>query len=144
MSSTAISSEMLSKREALMQDANVLRTALERKDHDYDHSQKLSTLRLAAGSFRRHLERLLFLERKEEYLRLFPDSQPSLRSQAGQLDQEHMQICQALNQLIRRLNDLSPTDHVGYGYISDELASLLERVDRHCNQETELLEKALL
>ena len=123
---------------------NALRTILDWKDHDYDLSRKLSSLRFATQSFERHLDRLMAIEEHEGYMEVIGHSSPELQSAVGTLQQEHVQLRTTLNDIVHRLDTLSPTDHAGYGKVCAELAAFFDRVDGHNRKETELLARALL
>ena len=144
MADKAISQQILAEHEMLMHVTNALRTVLDWKDHDYDLSRKLASLRFATQSYERHLERLMSLEEHEGYMEVIGHSRPDLRRQVDALHDEHLELRTSLGELAHRLDALSPTDHARYASASADLATLLRRVEEHGNRETALLEQALL
>jgi len=144
MSDTAISAQVLAEHEILMHVINALRTVLDWQDRDYDLSRKLSSLRFATQSFQRHLERLVSLEEHDGYMQWIRQSRPDLEEEVKKLHEDHEELRGTLNEVVHRLEMLAPTDHAAYAAVSDELTKFLLNVERHGNQETQLLQKALL
>jgi hypothetical protein len=144
MADKAVSQQVLAEHEILMHVTNALRTVLDWKDHDYDLSRKLASLRFATQSYERHLERLMSLEEQDGYMEVIGHARPELRGQVEALHDEHVELRTSLGELVHRLETLPPTDHAGYASATNELAALLKRVEVHGNRETALLERALL
>ena len=144
MDHQAISDQMLAEHELLGHITSGLRTVLGWKTGDYDLSRQLSSARFTAGSFQRHLERLMSLEEHDGYMEVVVKRKPQLAKEVDALRLEHEEFRGSLNKTVHRLERLSPTDHARYSAVRDELLVLLEKVDKHSAKETGLLQEAFL
>src|SRR5437588_12488067 len=86
-----------------------LRTAAGWQVRGPDGSRKLSTLRFVAGSFQRHLERLLALEEDDGYMGLVRACAPWLGRATDALRAEHGRFRTEASRLVRRLERLPAT-----------------------------------
>jgi len=139
-----LSQQLLVEHEMLIQDIHSVRNILDWRDHDLDHSHKISSLQFSTASMHRHLERLLSLKEGQGYQELLAQPRSDIRSDSNTLHANHANLCKSLSGLVRRLEDLSPTDQEDYRKTCDKLAAVLAQIEHHCCQEMTLLEKALL
>ena len=107
-----------------------------------DASRKLSTLRFVAGSFQRHLERLLALEEYDGYLGLVRASAPRLVRAADALRAEHERFRTEVRRVVQRLDGLPGTDPAALGPVCADLLALLGRVESHSQREMALVHEA--
>src|SRR5262245_65104040 len=75
-----------------------------------DASRKLSTLRFVAGSFQRHLERLLALEEYDGYMGLVRATSPRLGRAADALRVEHEHFRSEARRVAQGLERLPGSD----------------------------------
>ena len=106
-----------------------------------DASRKLSTLRFVAGSFQRHLERLLALE-EGDYLGLVRAASPRLVRAADALRAEHERFRTEARRLAQRLERLPGTDPAALGPVCADLLALLGQVEGHSEREMALVHEA--
>ena len=107
-----------------------------------DGSRKLSTLHFVAGSFQRHLERLLALEEYDGYLGLVRAASPRLVRAADALRAEHERLRAESRRLAQRLDRLPGTDAAALGPVCADLLALLGRVESHSEREMALVHEA--
>ena len=107
-----------------------------------DASRKLSTLRFVAGSFQRHLERLLALEEYDGYLGLARACAPRLVRAADALRAEHERFRTEARRLAQRLERLPGTDPAALGPVCADLLALLGQVESHSEREMALVQEA--
>jgi hypothetical protein len=107
-----------------------------------DASRKLSTLRFVAGSFQRHLERLLALEEGDGYLGLARACVPRLVRAADALRAEHERFRTEVRRVVQRLDGLPGTDPAALGPVCADLLALLGRVESHSEREMALVHEA--
>jgi hypothetical protein len=119
-----------------------LRTTLNWQVEGEDFSRKLSTLRFTAESFQRHLERLMSLEEFDGYLDEVAATSPQLSRRVDALRNEHGMLREAARHIVHGLEQLSPTDALGFAGICDELERLLDDVEAHSRREVSLVQEA--
>jgi hypothetical protein len=107
-----------------------------------DASRKLSTLRFVAGSFQRHLERLLALEEFDGYLGLVRAASPRLVRAADALRAEHERFRAEAGRVVQRLERLPGTDPAALAPVCADLLALLVRVEGHSEREMALVHEA--
>ena len=107
-----------------------------------DASRKLSTLRFVAGSFQRHLERLLALEEGDGYLGLVRAASPRLVRAADALRAEHERFRAEARRVVQRLELLAGTDPAALGPVCADLLTLLGQVEVHSEREMALVHEA--
>ena len=103
-------------------------------------ARKLSTLRFLAGSFQRHLERLLALEEGDGYMGLALEASPRLARATAALRAEHDRFRAGARRAVQRLESL-PAE-AALGSASDELLALLADVEAHSRKEMALIQEA--
>jgi hypothetical protein len=106
-----------------------------------DATRKLSTLRFVAGSFQRHLERLLALE-ESDYLGLVRAASPRLVRAADALRAEHERFRAESRRLAQRLERPTGTDPAALGPVCADLLALLGQVEGHSEREMALVHEA--
>ena len=107
-----------------------------------DASRKLSTLRFVAGSFQRHLERLLALEEYDGYLGLVRAASPRLVRAADALRAEHERFRAEAGRVAQRLDGLPGTDPAALAPVCADLLALLGQVESHSEREMALVHEA--
>jgi hemerythrin-like domain-containing protein len=144
MNHKAISEQMLIEHEMLSHLESALRALLHWTLRGQDLSRKLSSLRFMTGAFQRHLERLMALEEDDGYMEVVRECRPEFTGQIEVLRTEHDDFRRRLRRASARLERLSTTDVEHCEQLSQELSSLLEKVDAHSRKEVDLLQKSLL
>jgi len=119
-----------------------LRLVLQWMTRDRGNSRKLSTLRSAARSFERQLSRTRMLADYGGYLRLVNDSAPQLAAEVRRLSETREALQTAFEQLILRLEYVSPDDAAGFSELCAALEEYLANLRTHGQRETELLQRA--
>jgi hemerythrin-like domain-containing protein len=120
-----------------------LRLTAGRRAEGHDPPRTLSTLRFIAQSFERHLGRLMALEEHDGYMDVVLRTEPRLGKAVDALREEHGQFRGAVGRLARRPGQLSAADPESFAAACDELLVFLDRVDRHSDRESRLVQEAL-
>ena len=107
-----------------------------------DDSRKLSTLRFVAGSFQRHLERLLALEEYDGYMGLVQASSPRLGRTADALRVEHEHFRSEAWRVAQRLERLPGSDREALERVCADLLALLAQIESHSEKEMTLVHEA--
>ena len=107
-----------------------------------DASRKLSTLRFVAGSFQRHLERLLALEEYDGYMGLVQASSPRLGRTADALRVEHEHFRSEAGRVAQRLERLAGSDPEAMERVCADLLALLAQIESHSEKEMALVHEA--
>jgi hypothetical protein len=105
-------------------------------------SRKLSTLRFVAGSFQRHLDRLLALEEHGGYMDLVSASAPHLGRATSTLRAEHDGFRTEARNFVHRLEQLHVTDLAALDQVCADLHVLLGKIEAHNKKEVALLQEA--
>jgi hypothetical protein len=108
-----------------------------------DGARKLSTLRFIAGSFQRHLERLLGLEEHDGYMGVVSAPTAHLGRLAATLRAEHDGFRVESRRIVVVLERLPAEDVPGLDSACAELLRLLDRVEGHNRKEMALLHEAV-
>jgi hemerythrin-like domain-containing protein len=144
MDHKAISQQMMIEYELLAHLESALRNILQWTSHRHDLPRKLSSLRFMTQAFQRHLERLMTLEEHDGYMEVVTESRPTLSPKVEALRAEHDVFRTELRRVSARLERLTPDDPLPIGKLSDELGSLLTRVEEHGRKEIDLLQMSLV
>jgi hemerythrin-like domain-containing protein len=107
-------------------------------------ARKLSTVRFIARCFRDHLERLFAIEEHDGYMAVALDECPHLSGKIDTLRREHDVLREEIRSIMPQLERVLPTDHAQFQTISKQLRQLIKRLDRHAEQENDLIQEALL
>ena len=105
-----------------------------------DFTRKLSTLAFVSKSLRRHLQRLMNLEETDGYMDVVLETKPNLSRDVEQLRHEHDRFQHATKRIVRRFEQLLPTDEVGFNRACDELADFLQKLEIHTRREAKLIQ----
>jgi Hemerythrin HHE cation binding domain len=130
------------EREALKHIIGALRTVMDWKPEGDDSSRKLSSLRFIAGSFQRHLERIMALKEQNGYMASALERSPNLAPKVQALLEEHDRFEETMHRLVLQLDNLSPTDASGIDAICRELGELFTKLDEHDRREAKLTQEA--
>ncbi len=106
--------------------------------------RKLSSLQFTIKSFQRHLERVLSIEEDGGYMADAMDSKPYYQDRIEQLARDHVRFRDRVGKLIPALNDTKDWDEPRFQQICKELHELIADLDRHGEQEIELLQESAL
>jgi hemerythrin-like domain-containing protein len=139
-----IPQQVLVEHQTLAYVTSALRATVGWKFQGKDLSRKLVSMRFVGQSFQRHLKHLMQLEEEEGYMSVVLASRPELKEEVEALRREHDQFRRALSRILTRLKRVEPTDPETVSKISEDLLALLEKLDAHSKQETDLLQEALL
>jgi hypothetical protein len=139
-----IQQQVMVEHEILAHVTSALRATLGWHVVGPDFSRKLSSLRFVGESFHRHLKRLMQLEQAEGYMAVVVVERPDLSERVKALRREHVQFRKGARDILLRLKKVEPTDRATFAAISDDLTTLLARLDEHHTKEMDLLQEALL
>ncbi|MEM8947219.1 MAG: hypothetical protein AAGD11_18745 [Planctomycetota bacterium] len=107
-------------------------------------SRKLSSVRFTLKSFQRHLERLMEIEEQDGYMVVVAETKPHLSLRVERLARDHESFRSEIDHLLPEIESLTDYESEEFDRICAEIAYLLEEVDRHDVEETELLQETLL
>lgn len=107
----------------------------------HDFSRKLSTMVFVSKCLRRHLERLMNLEEKDGYMVVVLEIKPNLSKVVDHLWQEHCRFRYVAKRIVRRFEQMSPTDQDAFDRTCDELTDFLQNLDRHSRKEAKLIQE---
>ncbi len=125
----------------LMNIEQAFRIALDWKTHGGGNIRKLSTLRFVARTFERHLARLRVLSEHGGYMHLVADMKPHLAGAVQVLKRLRDDLQDHLEQLIVRLEHVSPAETAPFQALCQDLAHYLEELTDHGQKEMELLQE---
>ncbi len=106
--------------------------------------RKLSSLQFTIKSFQRHLDRVISIEVGGGYMADVVEAKPYMQDRLDQLAADHGRFRERLRKLIPQLNDIKEWEEPRFDLVCDELRSLIADVDRHNQQEVELLQESML
>lgn len=109
-----------------------------------EFARKLSTFRFIAGSFQRHLERLLNLEERDGYMKIVLEEKPNpnMAEAVAALKQEHGEFRKAIERILERLEKVTPSDHATLSSIEGDVNRLLDQFQAHTTKEADLMQEA--
>lgn len=139
----AIQQQVLMEHQTLSHVTSALRATVGWKYEAADLTRKLASLRFVGQSFQRHLKHLLALEEESGYLAVVIETRPEMGDQVEALRTEHDSFRKGVNRILTRLRRIEPTDKEALAKTSDELLTLLDRLDEHSKKETDLVQHAL-
>lgn len=144
MSTSTCAAQCQIERQILEHVKAALRITLRWEVEDVGLSQKVSSVRFTAQSFRRHLERIMALEEEDGgYLVVVDQCKPHLVDQARSLQGEHSAFRETVDRVVPSMERLSAGDRDYFQRQCDELTELLDQIDRHDQRETDLLQEVL-
>jgi hypothetical protein len=135
--SGSLAQQVLVEHQILKHVTAALRVALAWQAPEVAGEKKLSTVRFAAQSFQRHLDRLFGLEESGGYLEFVCDRFPGLFEKVARLRNEHTELRHALGELMSDLSaalgEPGPCDSLYH-----RLGLLLDRLEVHHTREVQL------
>ena len=143
MNSSVCAAQCQIERQILQHIKAALRIILRWEVEEIGLDHKLSSVRFTAQSFRRHLERIMELEEDGGYLVPVDECKPNLVEQAKSLRGEHSDFRETVERVVPSMERLSANDRDRFEHECHELSTLLDRVDRHDQRETDLLQEVL-
>lgn len=102
--------------------------------------RKVSSLQFTIKSLQRHLERVMSLEEDGGYMAVVAETKPHLCDRADCLARDHDAFRAELKRLLPALNSLNEWDEPRFEQVGGALRQLLDAIDRHDQQEVELLQ----
>lgn len=106
--------------------------------------RKLSSLQFTIKSFQRHFERVVSIEDEGGYMRDVLEYKPYMEERIEQLARDHVRFRDRLRKLIPQLNDIKEWEEPRFEEVCEDLRSLIAAIDRHNEQEVELLQESML
>jgi hypothetical protein len=104
----------------------------------------LTSIRLAATSVQRFIERVLRLRERSGFLDSLGETQPRLDNRIAHMRRERDALCSSLDHILARVQELPPENSSAVDSLSQELLTLLTKLGDHDRAETELMEEAFL
>jgi hypothetical protein len=121
-----------------------LRVTLDWKVPTVGVARKLSSVQFTMKSFQRHLERLMNLEEQDGYMVLVAETKPNMSFRVDRLARDHDQFRDSFYRLLPEVEALSEYQNEDFEDICRQIYELLARVDRHDEEEVELLQETFL
>jgi hypothetical protein len=118
------------------------RIALDWNTDGLGNVRKLSTLRFVTRSFERHLARIRMLSEYGGYMHLVTDTKPHLASAVHGLKKLRDDLQAHLEQMMLRLEHISPNESVAFAELCAELEHYLKDLSAHGQKELELLQQS--
>ena len=106
--------------------------------------RKLSSLQFTIKSFQRHFDRVISIEDEGGYMLDVLECKPYMEERIEQLARDHVRFRERLRKLIPELNDIKEWDEPRFEQVCEDLRSLIAAIDRHNEQEVELLQESML
>ncbi|HVT29564.1 MAG TPA: hemerythrin domain-containing protein [Lacipirellulaceae bacterium] len=106
--------------------------------------RKLSSLQFTIKSFQRHFDRVVSIEEEGGYMDGVADAKPYMYERIQQLARDHGRFRERLRKLIPQLNGIREWEEPRFDQMCHELRLLITDIDRHNQQEIELLQDSLL
>ncbi len=106
--------------------------------------RKLSSLQFTIKSFQRHFERVISIETEGGYMDDVVEAKPYMEDRIRQLAGDHSRFRDRLRSLIPQLNEIKEWDEPRFNQVCEALRELIADVDRHNEQEVELLQESIL
>lgn len=121
-----------------------LRVTLDWKVPTVGVPRKLSSVQFTLRSFQRHLERMMNLEEQDGYMVFVAEKKPNMSIRVDQLARDHGRFRESIQRLVPAIESLCEYQHEGFEDICREINDLLDSVDRHDEEEVELLQETFL
>ncbi len=123
---------------------NALRVTIHWRAPSVSSGRKLSSVRFAMKSFQRHLQRVVRIEEEDGYLFGLAESKPNSQHQIERLQDDHRRFRNRADELMETLNDMADWQSDELNDVCQQIAELLEDVDRHDAEEVQLLQEVML
>jgi hypothetical protein len=143
MDAKSHASQCLMEHQILQHVKDALRITLGWETGSVGLGRKMSSVQFTMQSLQRHLERVMNLEEENGYMVVVGEAKPNLHTWAVTLRNEHRELRDSLSRIVPRLESGNDRDRQRFDEVCQELGALLERIDRHDKQETDLLQTAL-
>lgn len=140
-SQTLRASQCLMEHQILHHVKDALRITLSWETSSVGLARKISSVQFTLQSLRRHLERVMSLEEEDGYMSIVGDMKPNLQNRAAKLRSDHREIRESVARVVPAL-ERAGQDELRFDEACQDLLLLLDRIDRHDKQETELLQAA--
>jgi hypothetical protein len=121
-----------------------LRVTLDWKVPTVGVARKLSSVQFTLKSFQRHLERMMNLEERDGYMTLVAELKPNMSFRVDRLAQDHDRFRESFFRLLPELEALCEYQNEAFEDVCRQIYDLLESVDRHDEEEVELLQETFL
>jgi hemerythrin-like domain-containing protein len=82
------------------------------------------------------------LEEVDGYMDIVLETKPFLSKSVNCLKQDHEEFRHNTRQIVHRLGTVPPGDYSTFAEICNDLAVLLDRLERHCKKEVKLFQEA--
>jgi hemerythrin-like domain-containing protein len=106
--------------------------------------RKLSSMQFTIKSFQRHFERVISIESEGGYMANVVEAKPYMQDRIDQLAGDHARFRERLRMLMPQLNDIKEWEEPRFEQVCDDLRALIADIDRHNEQEVELLQESML
>ena len=107
-------------------------------------SRKLSSVQFTLRSFQRHLERMMNLEEQDGYMVLVAELKPNMSLRVERLAQDHGRFRESICRLLPEVESLCEYQNEDFEEVCRQIYDLLDSVDRHDEEEVELLQETFL
>ena len=121
-----------------------LRVTLDWKVPSVGIARKFSSVQFTLKSFQRHLERLMDIEEQDGYMALVAELKPNMGFRVDRLAQDHERFRKSLGRLLPEVDSLCEFQDQEFECVCREIYELLDSVDRHDEDEVELLQETFL
>lgn len=121
-----------------------LRVTLDWKTPAIGLPRKASSLQFTLNSFNRHLQRLMDFEEQDGYMVVVAETDPNLELRIKSLEDDHRRFRRTLQEFQPAIDELAACTGERLEVICEEVAKLLDAVDRHDADEIELIQEAIL
>ncbi len=121
-----------------------LRVTLDWKVPSVGISRKLSSVQFTLRSFLRHLERMMNLEEQDGYMVLVAEIKPNMSFRVERLAQDHERFRESIQRLLPEIESLCEHQNEEFEGACRQIYELLDSVDRHDEEEVELLQETFL
>jgi hypothetical protein len=117
-----------------------LRIALQWMTRDRGNGHKLATLRFAARSFERHLNRTRVLADHGGYMHRITDANPHLSGEVQGLDEVRAVLQTNFERILLQLEYVSADDPAPLGELCSDMERYLADLEKHSQKEMRLLQ----
>lgn len=139
MDASSIAEQALVEHRILQHVKAALRLSLDWKASEVGLERKLSSVRFTAQSLQRHLERMMTLEEGGGYMDAVRERKPNWAPKVEALEHDHDEIRRLLSEVMTQLEGDHARDPLRFTDICEHLTHFLARLDRHDQNETDLL-----
>jgi hypothetical protein len=106
--------------------------------------RKLSSLQFTIKSFQRHFDRVISIEEEGGYMADVVDAKPYMQDRLDLLAADHDRFRERLQKIMPQLSDIKEWEEPRFEQVCEDLRALIADVDRHNQQEVELLQDSIL